>query len=1077
MTNKTNRSDTIKTRFYKITFLSLSIVILISAITIFSLHSIQSDIRQQFNQSSAHYDAVGQLEYNLTQVLFRARSYYAFQEQTDLEQLNRDLEQLEESIDQFGNLELSENEREFYTMLNTFYDTYSQTLLPQAMNYVDNDDYASLRELGEDGTYEDINYFLSYTNAVQSISENERNSVLNETTELFDLFMIVFISIGILSFSIIIFMINRLLKSIHQPLDQLLVATKSLGTEHKANLEENFGLQEFDTLASTHNEMAMKIQEKEEELVTQNQELLTQQEQLEFNQEQLQSYISEIEHINKALDQSALVCITDNEGKILSVNDRFTKTSGYDEDELTGHSTRILKSGFHSANYYENLWLTISKGKIWNGKLKNETKDGDFYWIEATIVPFIDQKSHIYKYILIGIDITENINNEQQLQLLLHETQYEKDKSEKYGLLNKELTFTSDRSTFLKQTFRYFESIFHFEKGLLLSIYDNAYEQKGFTPEHINELLNSDEVYSYILSRLENESHYVIKREVKQDEKGVADVKTFAYDFYTSVKNDRDEVELVLALTRIGHTFTDEEMEEISLLMKPLGMALSRINIYEAVQLERSLNNSIIQNVNEGLQLVSVDGTMLQTNQNVFDIFDLEDDQLVGTSMQANWMDQLANQCESPSDIKRFFKTMINPSTLTEASIACRQSSGNMKYIKLYAFPIFTKGEKTSTLFVFRDQTKEHEVDQMKSELVSTVSHELRTPLSSVLGFTEMLLHKELKPEKKKLYLETIYREAQRLTTLINDFLDIQRIESGKQEYNMEPVELNRLIMEVVQLFKQHTHHTIHIEDTALSTTVWGDHDRLIQLLTNLINNAIKFSPDGGIVTIQIQNKANKVHIHIKDEGIGIPKSELNSMFTKFKRVDNSASKKIGGTGLGLAISKGIVQAHQGDIWIDSIENEGTTVSISLPSHDQQMLLHSSLQEDNDRSHDTKGTILLVEDDISFASLLSDSLKTNGFNVVHHLSAQNVSTVINQHSLTAIVIDLMLDDTMNGWELIEEIKAHPKWRTLPIIVSSALSVGQDLSEKYQIDAYLEKPYSPDVLVKACHELLGDTDNS
>ena len=188
------------------------------------------------------------------------------------------------------------------------------------------------------------------------------------------------------------------------------------------------------------------------------------------------------------------------------------------------------------------------------------------------------------------------------------------------------------------------------------------------------------------------------------------------------------------------------------------------------------------------------------------------------------------------------------------------------------------QNEDIGTLLVHRDITKEYEVAQMKSEFVSTVSHELRTPLASVLGFTELLLTKELKPERKTKYLQTIYNEAKRLTALINDFLDIQRMESGKQTYEKKFIDISSILQNVIELQAVNTSlHNINLSIELEETIILGDRDKIEQVFTNLLSNAIKYSPNGGNIFIRIYGNNNMISIDIKDEGLGIPEDALSS--------------------------------------------------------------------------------------------------------------------------------------------------------------------------------------------------------
>ena len=178
------------------------------------------------------------------------------------------------------------------------------------------------------------------------------------------------------------------------------------------------------------------------------------------------------------------------------------------------------------------------------------------------------------------------------------------------------------------------------------------------------------------------------------------------------------------------------------------------------------------------------------------------------------------------------------------------------RVIQVYFEELYRGNKKFGTLFVHRDITKAHEVDQMKSEFVSTVSHELRTPLASVLGFTELMLNKKLKPERQQKYLHTIYQEAKRLTALINDFLDVQRMESGKQTYEKKYEDIVPIIDQVVDTYRvNHPHHTFIIKKKTDNTSVLGDDDKLTQVFNNLLSNAVKYSPDGGEIKVKVYEK------------------------------------------------------------------------------------------------------------------------------------------------------------------------------------------------------------------------------
>jgi signal transduction histidine kinase len=223
------------------------------------------------------------------------------------------------------------------------------------------------------------------------------------------------------------------------------------------------------------------------------------------------------------------------------------------------------------------------------------------------------------------------------------------------------------------------------------------------------------------------------------------------------------------------------------------------------------------------------------------------------------------------------------------------------------------------------------ESERLKSDLVNTVSHELRTPLSGVLGFTKLLLTREFDSETRRHYLGIIDAQARRLAELIDDFLDMRRIEEGRFERAKELVDMVTLLREEAQLYSQQSpKHQLAVEVGPRPLPVMGNPDRLRQVIGNLISNAIKYSPQGGIIEISAEAENGSVRVEVRDEGMGIPPSQQPQIFTKFFRGDAAASG-ITGTGLGLAVSRDIVESHGGRIGFTSAEGEGTTFFVELP--------------------------------------------------------------------------------------------------------------------------------------------------
>jgi two-component system phosphate regulon sensor histidine kinase PhoR len=237
---------------------------------------------------------------------------------------------------------------------------------------------------------------------------------------------------------------------------------------------------------------------------------------------------------------------------------------------------------------------------------------------------------------------------------------------------------------------------------------------------------------------------------------------------------------------------------------------------------------------------------------------------------------------------------------------------------------------------VLHDVTALRQLERVRTEFVANVSHELRTPLTAIQGYLETLLSGALdEPENARRFLEIVLRHSERLGRLLNDLTDLSNIELGKVTLRREPVRIADVVGSVIDIIAPRAARArvaVTAQIPADLSDVPADRDRLAQILINLIDNAVKYTPEGGSVTVTGRNREDgMIEVAVTDTGIGIPPGDLPRITERFYRVDKARSRELGGTGLGLAIVKHLVMAHGGELRIESEQERGTTVHFTLP--------------------------------------------------------------------------------------------------------------------------------------------------
>lgn len=353
-----------------------------------------------------------------------------------------------------------------------------------------------------------------------------------------------------------------------------------------------------------------------------------------------------------------------------------------------------------------------------------------------------------------------------------------------------------------------------------------------------------------------------------------------------------------------------------------------------ALRLSEERFRSLIEHASDLITIVDANGVVAYCSPSLKRLLGYTEESVIGKPTPA-----FIHPADEPT-VKTAFSALVEePMGVRAFEFRIRHRDGSWRTFESIAQNLLDDNAVAGVVLNSRDITERKEIERLKDDLVATVSHELRTPLTSLRGFAELLLTREFPQTKQRQFLSVIVNEATRLTNLINDFLDLQRIESGRQTYNFETLALSPLLHDAASVFSGGDNtRAMRVEIDPTLPLVHGDADRIRQVLANLFSNAVKFSPEGGAVTVRAHTNGEEVTIEVQDRGIGISPEALPRLFRKFYRADNTETRRIGGTGLGLSLVKQIIEAHGGRVWVESELHVGSSFFFSLPIATQEMI-------------------------------------------------------------------------------------------------------------------------------------------
>jgi PAS domain S-box-containing protein len=522
-------------------------------------------------------------------------------------------------------------------------------------------------------------------------------------------------------------------------------------------------------------------------------------------------------------------------------------------------------------------------------------------------------------------------------------------------------------------------------------------------------------------------------------------------------------------IDRIPRQLTSAEIDLLFDLGSTIEDDFVRQNISEVMNLYRSEQmrmQAVLDTVADGIITIDDKGAIQLANPAAKHLFGYEIDEILGRNVKMLMPQPYAT--EHDQYLTNFATTRKAKVIGIGREVTGLRKDGTLFPMELAVTEMAVDG-KIQFVGVVRDISQRKKMERVKQDFVSTVSHELRTPLTSIRGALGLVLKKSghLLPEKSLRMLETANRNSERLTRLVNDILDLEKIEGGQLDLELNHLDLRILLQQVVLANESYAiqHNiTLRLHESETVAMVLADEHRLLQVMANLVSNAAKFSPEGSEVDIFLADtKPGFSRVCVQDHGRGIPEEFRDRIFGRFNQADASDSKDKGGTGLGLSISKAIVERHGGSIGYDSVLGAGSTFYFELP---QQQL--APRLADAGTNGATSQPVLICEDNADVAEILRSLLEEEQIGSEIVATGQAAKAALMAKPYRLLLLDLTLPD-MDGLSLLREIRATSGLENLQVIVVS----GRALEGKraWRGDAlavidWLQKPLDEHRLLRA-----------
>ena len=785
-----------------------------------------------------------------------------------------------------------------------------------------------------------------------------------------------------------------------------------------------------------------------------------------------------------ALNQHAAVSISDLDGNITYINNKFCQISGYLQSELLGRNHRILKSGYHLAPFYLSLWQTINRGDIWHGTICNKNKNGEPSWWETTIAPILDDNGLAHQYLSIRTDISKLKQKENdlllqnQIQQLISNTAFnlidcktEEFDSLMISILHDLAEFNDIEHAFLckfKDDNKQLELVYQWYEpsievqALKLQSIDIAFRpwwQKELT---LNGVIKVDNINNCP----EDEMNWFNQHDIRS--------------FLAVPISNKEKVIGFMGMCNLSqpHQWLSSQVQLISTMTSIISNSLLQVQ----TQLQLKTNEKQLL---EAQQIAKIGhwqhNVKLHTREWSKEIFNI-----IGYD-SANLSERLPDfyRYIHPEDLAKVMaaQKLIFKTNSIDLVYRVIRINGDIGYVHELSQARFdSDGYCEKIVGTIQDITEQTLIEKQlieareeaecsnkaKSEFLSCMSHELRTPLNAIIGFSQVLQIDEAMGVNQKNLNNEVLHAGYHLLSLIDEILDLAKIESGNLMLAVERLCLDALIQECLSLLKT------TIKSSHITMTVAGDTDvyisvdrlRFKQILLNLLSNAIKYNVESGSVLLIVKViDSRSISLTITDTGIGIAEEDMDKLFVPFNRLSCEISN-IEGTGIGLAITKQLVEQMGGQLKVTSKVSKGSTFEVLLPTQVNDYFQELTIDKKPTDSHErdkikitVAKKILCIEDNLANLKLIEQMIALHPHIQLHssHKAEQGLALALE------IMPDLILLDIrmpkMDGYQLLSLFREHKKLKTIPIVALSAEAKPTDLFKGKQagFSAYLTKP--------------------